>query len=149
MFTVDDHPLIVGREWFPLALSPAGEVTGSPAIALQESGVPWFQDLKEWLEAGSGNAHFDLPGAIRAKAVACAKKGATALILYNSSSRYPDKLIFDPKDKPRPSVIPILYITREAKRKYLKDESASVDLRIRIGFTGAATYRPQCGRVSG
>jgi aminopeptidase YwaD len=136
LFTVDDHPLGVGREWFPLALSPAGEVTGSPAIALQERGVPWFQDLKEWLEAGSGNPHFDLIGEIRAKAVSCGKKGATALILYNSSTRYPDKLIFDPKDKTEPVAIPVLYITREAKRKYLPDESASVDLHIRISFAG-------------
>jgi hypothetical protein len=136
LFTVDEHPLIVGREWFPLTLSPAGEVTGSPAIALQESGVPWFQDLKEWLEAGSGNPHFDLIGTIRAKAVSCAKKGATALILYNSSTHYQDKLIFDPKDKPEPVQIPIIYITREAKRKYLGDESASVDLHIRISFSG-------------
>jgi len=134
-FTVDDRPLLLNREWFPLALSPAGLLTGSPAIALQESGVPWFLDLKDLTEMGAGSAHFDLPGAIRAKAVACAKKGATALILYNSSSRYPDKLSFDPKDRPQAAVIPVLYITREAKKKYLKDESASVDLRIRIGFT--------------
>jgi hypothetical protein len=133
-FTVDDQPLLLNREWFPLALSPAGQITGSPAIALQESGVPWFLDLKELLEAGAGS-HFDLSGAIRAKAASCAKKGATALILFNSSSRYPDKLSFDPKDRPQAAVIPVLYLTREAKRKYLKDESASVDLRIRIGFT--------------
>ncbi len=135
VFTVDGHPLTIGREWFPLAFSPAGEVTGSPAIALPESGVPWFADLREWLEAGSGNPRFDLVGEIRAKASSCAKKGATALILYNSSTRYPDKLIFDPRDKPEPVAIPVVYLTREAKQKYLKDESASADLRIRIRFT--------------
>ena len=53
LFTVDDHPLTLGREWFPLAFSAATEVTGSPAIALPESGVPWFQDLREWLEAAA------------------------------------------------------------------------------------------------
>ncbi|HET6256463.1 MAG TPA: M28 family peptidase [Puia sp.] len=135
MFTVDDQPLIIGHEWFPLALSRAAEITGSPAIALQESGVPWFQDLKEWLEAAAGNPRFDLIGAIRDKALSCAKKGATALILYNSSTHTPDKLTFDPKDKPEPAAIPVVYITREAKRKYFKDESASVDLHIRISYT--------------
>jgi aminopeptidase YwaD len=136
LFTVDEHPLTVGREWYPLAISPAAEVTGSPAMALPESGVPWFQDLREWLEASADNPHFDLIGEIRAKAISCAKKGATALILYNSSTRYPDKLIFDPRDKSEPANIPIMYITREAKHKYFKDESASVDLRIRISFAG-------------
>ena len=135
-FIVDEHTLVVGKEWFPLSLSPAGEITGSPAIALPESGVPWFQDIREWLETGTDNPHVDLIGAIRARAAACAKKGATALILYNSSTRSErDKLAFNPTDRPEPAAIPVLYITHEAKRKYLKDESASVDIRIRINYS--------------
>jgi aminopeptidase YwaD len=133
-FSVNDRALLLNREYFPLAQSPAGQLSGSPAIALQESGVPWFLDLRELLEANAGNTHFDLPGAIRTKAAACAKKGATALLLYNSSLKYPDRLTYDPLDKPEPAVIPVVYITREAKRKYLKDESASVDIRLKIGF---------------
>jgi aminopeptidase YwaD len=133
-FSVNDHPLLLNKEYFPLSLSPAGQVVGSPAMALQESGVPWFVDLRELLEASAGNAHFDLPGAIRTKAAACAAKGATALLLYNSSSRFTDKLAFDPRDKPEPASIPILFITAAAKKKYLKDESASVDIRLKIGY---------------
>ena len=34
-----------------------------------------------------------------------------------------------------PASIPILYITREAKRKYLKDEAASLDIKLKVGFT--------------
>lgn len=132
--SVNDHPLLLNKEYFPLTLSPAGQASGSPAIALQESGVPWFVDLKELLEAGGGNAHFDLAGAIRTKASACSAKGATALLLYNSSSKFAYKLAFDPLDKPQPAVIPILYITGAGKKKYLKDESASVDIRLKIGF---------------
>ena len=141
---MDEHPLTVGREWFPLAFSPVGEVTGSPAIAFQESGVPWFQDLKEWLETGSGNPRFDLLSMIRAKAVSCAKKGATALILYNSASK-PDTRISwasTRRTNPKPVAIPVVYITREAKQKYLKDESASADIRIRISY-----YRVNTGPV--
>jgi aminopeptidase YwaD len=135
LLTVDEHPLTVGKEWFPLSLSPAGEVTGSPAIALQESGVPWFQDLKEWLETEAAGPHVELMSTIRAKAAACAKKGATALILYNSSTQSDkDKMGFDPKDKSEPAAIPIVYITREAKHKYFKDESTSADLRIRVTY---------------
>ena len=134
LFSVDDKALVLYKEWFPLTICPPAQLNASPAIALQESGVPWFQDLKEMLEGGSASPHFDLVAAIRTKAAACKKKGATALILYNSSPRYPDKLAFDPMDKAQPADIPVLYITREAKRKYLKDESASVDLSIRIDF---------------
>jgi aminopeptidase YwaD len=135
LFSIDGQPLALDKEWFPLTLSPAVEVAGSPAVALQESGVPWFQDLKDWLEAAADNPR-DIVNTIRAKAAACKKKGATALILYNSSPHFDkNKLGYDPKDRPEPAPIPILYISREAKRKYLKDESASVDIRIRIAYT--------------
>jgi aminopeptidase YwaD len=133
-FTVNDHPFLLNREYFPLAISASGSVTGSPAIALQESGVPWFLDLRELLESGAGNPHFDLRGAIRTRAAACAKKGATALLLYNSS-KTADNLTYDPAERAEPATIPILYITREAKRKYLKDEAASLDIKLKIGFT--------------
>ena len=131
-FSVNDQPLVPFKEYFPLDFSATGQVSGSPAIALQEKGVPWFLDVKELLETRS--PHTDLPAVIRARAAACAKKGATALIVYNSS-RLPDHLAFDPRDKPEMAVIPIIYITAAAKRKYLKDESASVDIRIKVGFT--------------
>jgi hypothetical protein len=133
-FTVNDRNLVLNKDYFPLTLSPAATVSGSPAIALQEAGVPWFLDLRELLEANAGNPHFDFPGAIRARIAACAKKGATALILYNTS-KIADNLAFDPHDRPTPASIPVLYLTAAAKRKYLRDESASVDLKIRIDFT--------------
>jgi aminopeptidase YwaD len=133
-FSINDHPLVRFKEYFPLDFSATGQVSGSPAIALQESGVPWFLDLKELLEVSPGHLRPDLAAVIRTRAAACAKKGATALILYNSS-RLPDHLVFDPRDKPEAAVIPIIYITTAAKRKYLKDESASVDIRIKVGWT--------------
>ena len=130
-FSINDQPLVRFKEYFPVDFSATGQVSGSPAIALQESGVPWFQDVKELLE---GRPRTDLAAVIRARAAACAKKGATALILYNSS-KSPDRLAFDPKDKPEAAVIPIIYMTAAAKRKYLKDESASVDIKIKVGWT--------------
>lgn len=133
-FVVNDRALLLSKEYFPLSFSAAGSVSGSPAIALQESGAPWFQDLKEMLEAGVGNPHFDLRGAIRARAAVCAKKGATALILYNSG-RTVDNLSYDPHEKGEPVAIPVLYVTKEAKRKYLKDDEASVDIKLKVGFS--------------
>ena len=131
-FIVNDHPLILNKEYFPLAFSAIGSVTGSPAIALQESGVPWFLDLRDLLESQDG-AKPDLLGAIRDKAAAFAKKGATALIVYNTS-KTPDNLAFDPKDKSEPVAIPVIYVTPAAKKKYFRDESASVDIRLKMGF---------------
>jgi len=131
---VNDHSFVLDKEYFPLGFSAVGSVSGSPAIALQESGAPWFQDLRELLEAGAGNPHYDLRAAIRAKAVACEKKGATALILY-TSGKTPDNLAFDARDKANPVAIPVVYITREAKRKYLKDDEAELDLKLKVAFS--------------
>ncbi|HWB94591.1 MAG TPA: M28 family peptidase [Puia sp.] len=131
---VNDHSLVLNKEYFPLSFSAVGSVSGSPAIALQESGVPWFQDVRDLIEAGAGNPRFDLRSAIRARAAVCAKKGATALILYNSG-KAADNLSFDPREKSEPVAIPVLYVTREAKKKYLRDEEASLDIRLKVDFS--------------
>src|SRR6185312_6513856 len=131
---INDHPLLLNKEYFPMAFSAVGTVSGSPAMALQESGVPWFFDLRDLLESDAGGVRVDLYRAIRERASAFAKKGATALLVYNSS-KTPDNLAFDANDRSEPAAIPILYITADAKKKYLRDESASVDIRIRTGFS--------------
>ncbi|HXB93184.1 MAG TPA: hypothetical protein VNU72_12885, partial [Puia sp.] len=128
--SINDKPLLLNKEYFPLTSSASGSVSGSPAIALQERGVPWFIDIKELMEGGG---HPNLENIIRERASSSAQKGATALILYNSS-RTADNLVYDPRDRPAAAVIPIIYITREGRRKYLRDESASLDIRIRVAF---------------
>jgi aminopeptidase YwaD len=133
-FSVNNQEFALDKDYFPLAYSAAGTVSGSPAIALRERGVPWFLDLKDILEASQNNPHFDLNDVIRNKTTEYIKKGATALILYNSS-KIADNLAFVPGDRSEPAAIPVIYVTRQAKRKYLKDESASLDMKIRVGFT--------------
>jgi len=133
-FSVNDKAFILHKEYFPLAFSPAVTVSGAPAIALQERGDPWFIDLKDMVEAGHNTPHFDLNEAIHTRVKESAKKGATAIILYNTS-KIADNLAFDPKDRTEKSPIPVLYITKEAKRKYLKDESASLEMKIKVAFT--------------
>jgi len=133
-FSVNDKTLIANKEYFPLAFSATVSLSGSPAVALQEKGDPWFLDLKELLEAGQGNPHFDLGEILHARVKEAAKKGATAIILYNSS-KIADNLSFDPKDRSEKTTIPVVYITKEAKRKYLKDESASVEMKVKVAFT--------------
>ncbi len=133
-FSIDDKSLIINKEYFPLAFSALGSAEGTPAIALQEKGDPWFLDLKELLETNKGNPHFDLDQAIRDKAKELYKKGATALILFNTS-KIADNLSFDPKDRSEPAVLPLFYITRAGRSKYLKDESASLDIKLKVSFT--------------
>ncbi|RYY39785.1 MAG: M28 family peptidase [Chitinophagaceae bacterium] len=121
---VDGKDLQLNTEYFPLAWSGNAQVQGNPAIALQEHDTPWFKDIKDLLEENAQNPHFDLQDALQTLAATVKKRGATALLLYNSSG-IDDKLAFEPKDR-RPRVdIPVLYIRKEAFAKYLPNESGS------------------------
>src|SRR5688500_2844930 len=128
---INGHDLKLEKEFFPLALSANASAEAAVAMALAESGVHWFRDLKDELEENKDNTHFDLSQAIADKAKQAADKGATALILYNSSDiEY--GLKFTPKDRTETVSIPVLYVTRDARKEYLADESATLDMKLRV-----------------
>lgn len=133
-FFVNNHELKVNEEFFPLAGSPNGSLEEAVSMALPEQGVPWFFDLKELLEENKDNPHFDLVPAIRAKGEKVAAKGASALVVYNSSS-INDGLKFDGRDRAETMKIPIIYVTDKARKAWLKDESATYDVKIRVTIT--------------
>jgi hypothetical protein len=133
-FTVSGKELSLQKDFFPLAFSASKKIDGSPAIALQESGDPWFVDLKDVLEANQGNPHFSLDDDLLSRIKTCQKKGATAVIFFNSS-KLEDNISFQSKDKTVPVAIPVLYLTRQGKRKWFKDESASQDIAISVSLS--------------
>jgi aminopeptidase YwaD len=128
---INNNDLQLNKEFFPLPFCPNKSMEATSALALQESGGPWFFDLKEMLESNQNNPHFDLTEAIRDKATELQKKGAAALIVFNSDTG-DDGLKFEPKSKAAPIEIPVLYITKETKNKYLKDETATLDIKMKI-----------------
>ncbi|RYY63520.1 MAG: M28 family peptidase, partial [Chitinophagaceae bacterium] len=126
---VSGKELQLNQDYFPLAWSGNAQVKGSPALALEEQGSPWFRDMKDLLEENKQNPHFDLEEALQKMAASVKKRGGTALLLYNSSS-IDDGLAFEPKDH-RPRVeIPVLYLRKEAFKKYFSDVSASHDVTL-------------------
>jgi Zn-dependent M28 family amino/carboxypeptidase len=86
------------------------------------------------LEENKNNPHFDLEDAIVKKVTAVSSKGATGLIIYNTSA-VKDELKFDPRSKTETAKIPVLYISKEAKDKYLKDETSSYDIRLEVSIS--------------
>jgi hypothetical protein len=132
-FIINNKELQVQQDYFPLAYSAQKSVEGTLAIALQESGVPWFIDLKEIIESNQNNPHFDLEQAMHSKLQDCQKKGSTAIVFFNSS-KTDDHIIFNPKDKSEPAQIPVIYISGEAKRNWLKDESATIEVKISVAM---------------
>jgi hypothetical protein len=135
---VDERRLELMKEFFPLAYSKPARVSGSPAMVLQESGEPWFWDMKETLEENKTNPHFDVHAIIRDYARKVATKGATALFIYNSSS-LTDNIQYNKFDTAATAVLPIVYITPEALARYFNDPAATINLNLTVGF--ATTVR--------
>ena len=131
---INGQNLLIEKEFFPFVYSPNAKIEATPAIALQESGTVWFWDLKELLEENNSNPHFDLADGIKTKISSVATKGATALIIYNTST-ITDELKFEPKAKIETTKIPVLFITKAVKQKYLKDETATVSVNINVDIS--------------
>jgi Zn-dependent M28 family amino/carboxypeptidase len=119
--------------YFPFIGSPDKAIEAAPSIALRESGMPWFLNLKEALEQNKTNPHFDLAAWIAEQAKDAAKKKASALIVYNSGD-VEDGLAFNGKEKAEPLAIPVFYVTKDIAKKYFSDESATLELKLRAVF---------------
>ena len=128
---INESKLEVGKEFFPFPFSPAINLEALPAIAVQEADMPWFFDLKETLEENKTNPHFDLSDYIRTNSKKAKDRGASAVILYNTSAE-DDKLVFDSKDKTEQLSIPVLYVSKEAAKKYFTDKAATLNIKMRI-----------------
>ncbi|HEX8277358.1 MAG TPA: hypothetical protein VF540_01640, partial [Segetibacter sp.] len=129
---VNNNLLEVNKEYFPLPYSAEKKVKGSPAMALRERGVPWFVDVKDWLDDGSKTSQA-VDEVIKKEAAKVAAKGATALFLYNSGSAT-DGVVFNKKDKSPGSSIPVIYITSDGYKKYFTDQSVGLDIEMNVAF---------------
>jgi hypothetical protein len=132
--TIDGKNLLLNKEFFPLIISPNITLEALSSLALQELNTPWFFDLKELLESNAGNPHFDLIGSIIKSTKESAKRGASAIFLYNTSDKE-DGLQFDGREKLETVSIPVVYLTKEAIKKYLSDETATLDVKLKVDIS--------------
>jgi aminopeptidase YwaD len=131
---VDGKNLVLNKEFFPLVISPNVTIEALPSLSLQEPGTPWFFDLKELLESNATNPHFDLKESIIKSTKESAKRGATAIFLYNTSNKE-DGLNFNSKEKLETTSIPVVYLTKDAVKKYLNDESATLNTKLKVDIS--------------
>jgi len=136
---INSHDLELNKDFFPLTCCPSQSLEATCALAMQEGGSPWFYDIKDLLEENKNNPHFDLEDAIKTKATLVKKKGCTALFIYNSSA-IKDELQFEGKRKTEPAAIPVVYISNAAKEKYLKDETETLDIKLKIAVEDKKRY---------
>jgi aminopeptidase YwaD len=132
IFQVNGKDLAPGTEFFPLGFSPDSKlIEAATSTSLAERNSPWFKDLGDPLTVNKDNPHFDLTDFIRNEIKNASEKGASALILFNSSD-LDDNIKFEPKDKSEKAAIPVMYISKKAWNEHLKDQSASYDFKIRL-----------------
>ncbi len=134
LFSINDTTLKPGEEFFPFLFSAEKKVEASPAIALQEPEMPWFFDLKDALDDNKSNPHFDLVEYIKNNSKKAKERGATAIILFNTGDE-DDKLAFNPRDHSEKLSIPIIYVTKEAAKKYLNDATATLNIKLNVAIT--------------
>lgn len=131
--SINGDNLVPGIDFFPFPFSAEIKMDALPSIAIQEADMPWFFDLKETLEENKANPHFDLTDYIRNNSKKAKARGASAVILYNTSS-IEDKLAFDPKDRTEKLDIPVLYVVKPVALKHFKDQTATLELKFNIAI---------------
>ena len=130
-FLVDEQALLLNRDFFPLAFAASNTAQCEMSLSLKEKGEIWFFDAGELLVKNSGNPHYDLQDALLKTVAGFEKNGATAVVIYNSSA-IADNIKFEEKDKTATAAIPVVYLTKEAKTKYLSDEIGLHKLKLQV-----------------
>ena len=130
-FIINEGNLAIEKDFFPFPFSQNISIEALPSVAVQETDMPWFIDLNETLEENKNNPHFDLIDYIRNNAKKAKSRGASAVILYNTSDT-DDKLKFDAKDRSQTLDIPVVYVSKAAAKKYFSDKTATLDIKLKV-----------------
>ena len=128
---IDGNDLQLDKDYFPFVFSPNKSLEAATAIALPERGTLHFWDLNEVLEENKNNPHFDLQDALKTKVNSATEKGATGLIVYNTST-INDDFKFETKAKTETTAIPVVYVQKGIANKFFKDETVTHDIKIKI-----------------
>jgi hypothetical protein len=130
-FAVNGHSLLLNTDFYPLAFSSNAQAKGAASPGLSEKGSPWFWDAKDVLDDNKQNPHFDINEAILQQAKDAAKKGASALIVCNSSSLV-DNIQFNKRDTSATVSIPVVYVSQDALKKYFGDATAFYTIAMQV-----------------
>lgn len=128
---IDGNDLQLDKDYFPFVFSPNKSVEAATAIALPERGTIHFWNLNEVLEENKNNPHFDIQDALKTKISSATEKGATGLIVYNTST-INDDFKFEAKAKTETVAIPVVYVQKNIANKFFKDETVTHDIKIKI-----------------
>lgn len=131
-FKVNGETLELNKEYYPLAFSPNTKVESkSVMLTLKEKNAVWFLNVKDELEANKNNPHYDIDIYLQNEIKLATAKGATALIIYNTTP-LPDNILFNKHDKTPLSPIPVIYLKFSAYKKYLSNLNATYEIALNV-----------------
>jgi hypothetical protein len=130
---VNDQPLQWGSDFVALPWSAEKAIEDVAAVALQEQGAPWWYDMADDLETHKNNPHLVPEQLIRDKAKDAAAKGATALLVFNSSI-IDDAIKYNGKDRSNAAPIPVLFFTKAAQQRLRIDDKAEFRIKFQVAF---------------
>lgn len=131
---VNNQPLRLGIDFFPISNTAVTNLNANAAIALEEANHIWFKDLQDVLDENSQNPHFDLQQWMYSTATNAKQKGAVAIFLYNSGSLI-DNIQFNKFDTTKVLDLPMLYLSKEGFKKHFTDESSTYAISANIKFS--------------
>ena len=130
-FEVNGEKLEPKTDYYPLSFSANINAKGSVSPMLREANQIWFWNVADVLDDNKKNPHFDMMNTVKEEAKKDAKKGAKALIVYNSSSAA-DNILFDKKDTSDAVGIPVIYLTESGVQKYFSDPTNIYDIDLNV-----------------
>jgi aminopeptidase YwaD len=130
---INNSTLQAKKDFFPFMFSAERSVQANASPSLLEKGMPWFLDIKDILEKNKDNPHFDVEEEIKSKAVDFASKGASAVIVYNTDT-IDDGLNFDGTKKVDRIKIPVVFLTKNATKSFLNDNTSNFDISLNIAL---------------
>lgn len=127
-FTVNGKKLKLHEDFYPLAFCPEAAISATVSPSIKEQDVPWFIDVKDLTGGQENNPHFDILNAVKKKADEVYRKGASALIIVNSTND--ENLSFDKKSKEEPLHIPVIVVNKAAENKFFAEKILDYDVEI-------------------
>jgi hypothetical protein len=132
--SVNNQVLIPGIEFFPLSNSKeSATIKAQVSPSLTENDQPWLIDIADDLDNNKENPHFDISNLINSLINKSKDKGASSVIFFNSGE-IDDHISFDEKDRSENTIIPALYITKNAVKTYLQDLNSTYDLQFNVAI---------------
>jgi aminopeptidase YwaD len=125
--------LSIPGDAYPLSISANSRVDAKKVfVSVKEFGQPWFYDLHPILQENEKNPHFDLNAFIWENSESARKKGATAVIWYDSSSVSTPDIRFDPKYNGNTLDVPVVFIGKAGVNKLGFSHEGVYDISIRV-----------------